>query len=842
MTASKSSDDRLNPYRAKRSADQTPEPFGGSGGSGSGVFVVHKHAASRLHWDLRLEMGGVLVSWAVPKGPNPNPSVKRLAVKVEDHPLEYCEFEGVIPEGNYGAGAMIVWDRGRWVPIEDPEEGIKKGKLLFDLHGYKLRGRWTLVKIKREEKGWLLIKERDGYVADVPDTESGYPEDSILSGLTVEELGSGGNHSAVILRKLSRLKAPTGRVNLADVEVMLAESRDGAFTDPDWLFELKYDGYRLLAALENGKARLRSRAGNDFTHVFPEVAKAAEALPYRDLLMDGEVVVHDESGLPNFGRLQKRGRLTNRIDIKRASVELPASYFVFDLLGFGDRDLKPLPLEKRKTILREVLPTVGPLRYSDHIEAQGEAMFEQVQEMRLEGIVGKRGASPYRGGRSAEWVKIRAMRSDDFVIVGYTDPGGSRSGFGALHLAQFVDGELMYVGRVGTGFDETSLLEIATELGSMLVENVPCAGDVPKGDNNRWVAPELVCEVRFKELTEGHLLRHPVFLRMRDDKVSAECLRIDDAVLEEPRAIELGKSSEIREVPFTNLDKIFWPSEGFTKGDLIEFYGSVAEWLIPYLRDRPVVLTRYPDGIEGKSFYQKDAPGFVPDWIRRERLWSEGSQRELEYFVCEDPESLLYLTNMGTIPLHIWSSRIGSLENPDWCVLDLDPKDAPFTDVVKVARAVRKLCDGIHLPSFIKTSGSSGLHVLLPLAQQYTYEQSRLLGQLIGQVIVAELPEIATLKRQVSRREGKVYVDYLQNGRGRLIAAPFCVRPLPGAPVSAPLRWTEVTSKLDMMRYTMKTLPKRMLKLGGDPCIDVLDHARPPDLNDVLSRLAKLVA
>ncbi len=841
MPASKHSDDSLSAYRAKRSADASPEPFGGGPGSGAGLFVVHKHAASRLHWDLRLEMGGVLESWAVPKGPSPNPADKRLAVKVEAHPLEYCEFEEVIPEGNYGAGAMIIWDRGRWVPLEDPEEGLEKGKLLFELRGYKLRGRWTLVKMKRTEKEWLFIKERDAFATSEEDGESVFPQDSILSGLTVEQLGAGTRPATVILRKLGRLKASQSRVVARGLKVMLAEPREEAFSDPGWLFEIKYDGYRLVVSTENGAARLTSRAGNDLTPTFPEVAKAVEALPFEHLVLDGEVVVHDESGLPSFGRLQKRGRLTRPLDIKRASIELPATLYLFDILGFDDYDLRTLPLRERKHVLKELLPSVGPLRFSDHIEEQGEAMFEQVQQMRLEGIVAKKVDSPYREGRSPQWLKIRTQRSDDFVIVGYTVPKGSRSGFGALHVAQYHGDELVYAGRVGTGFDSQQLEQIAEELASLLVDDPTCSGEVPKGAANRWVEPKLVCEVRFKEYTEADLLRHPVFVRMRDDKHPQECQPTDvSASLAEPQIVETELSTADRQVPYTNLAKVFWPEEGYTKGDLIEYYRSISAWLLPYLRDRPVVLTRYPDGITGKSFFQKDAPGFVPEWVRRERVWSEGSQRELEYFVCDDEESLLYIINLGTIPLHIWSSRVTSLEKPDWCVLDLDPKEAPFADVVKVARLIKRLCDEIALPSFIKSSGSSGLHVLLPLARQCTYEQSRMLGQLIGQFVVMELPDVATVRRQVSRRDGRVYVDYVQNGHGRLIASPFCVRPLPGAPVSASLKWTEVTAKLDIQKHNIRTVPKRMGKLAEDPLVGALGDA--PDLVEVLGSLERLMA
>jgi len=824
--------DRLNAYRAKRSADRTPEPFAAGESFGGQLFVVQQHAARRIHYDFRIEMNGVLVSWAVPKGPSPNPSDKRLAVHTEDHPVEYGHFEGVIPEGNYGAGAVIVWDQGRWIPLEDPDEGMKKGKLLFELRGYKLRGKWTLVRTKQD---WLFIKERDSYVSD-QGTES-FPADSVFSGRTVEQLRDGTDLAQPIVQRLTAIGAPKGEVRPSNCKVMLAEARRGPFSKPGWLFELKYDGYRLVAGKEGGEAVLRSRAGNDLTATFPDVARAIQRLPFDDFAVDGEVVVHDDRGLPSFQRLQKRGRLSRRIEIQRAAAELPATLYLFDVLGFSGHDLRSLPLETRKSLLKHMLPSTGLLRYSDHIEQEGQEMFEQVQQMRLEGIVAKKADSPYRPGRSPDWLKIRADRTDDFVVAGFTDRKGSSSGFGALHVAQFRGNELVYTGRVGTGFTAEELDDVRRQLDGILRDEPACTGAIPSGQGHHWVEPVLVCEIRFRELTEDGLLRHPAFLRWRDDKEPEEC-RLEEELPEtqEPHPV-IDSPANQRLVTFTNLDKVFWPEEQYTKADLIDYYSAVAEWLLPYLVDRPVVMTRYPDGIEGKSFFQKDAPRFAPDWIRRLRLWSEGSERELDYFVAEDSESLLYIINLGTIPLHIWSSRVGSLEQPDWCILDLDPKEAPFGHVVTIARAVRKLCDEIELPCFVKTSGSSGLHVLIPLGRRCTYEQSRTLGQLLGRVIVTQLPDIATIARLPSKREGKVYIDYVQNGHGRLLVSPFSVRPLPGAPVSTPLKWSEVNAKLSIGKHTIKTVPARLKRMKADPMADVLPL--DPDLNTALSLLAE---
>jgi bifunctional non-homologous end joining protein LigD len=867
--------DPLAEYRAKRTLERTPEPAGAltneSGLAGGGLFVVHKHAARRLHFDLRLEMDGVLRSWAVPKGPSYDTADKRLAVLVEDHPLEYGDFEGLIPEGNYGAGAVIVWDRGRWVPLEDPVEGLAKGKLLFELHGLKLHGRWTLVKLKKSEKEWLFIKERDAYASSAGPMPA---EESVLSGLTVEDLKAGHTPVDGIRAELADLGAPRKDVRPDAVQLMLAEPRDQAFSGAGWLFELKLDGYRVLAARDGGP-RLLSRNGNDFSACFPEVIRAIRALPLERLILDGEVVALDESGRPSFQRLQQRAQLRRPLDIRHATVQWPVTFFAFDLLAFEDFDLRPLPLATRKALLRRLLPSAGLIRYLDHFEQDGEVLYEQIQKLGLEGIVAKRADSPYRAGRSAVWLKIRTRRTDDFVVVGFSAPKGSRSGFGALYLGRYVDGTLTYTGRAGSGFSDSQLTQVRATLEDLRRSDPPCVGPLPTEKGTSWVEPSLVCEVEYTEWTEERLLRQPVFLRFRDDKRPEECVgelagkrgsgeesgaaglrrsgaeQPDDdegdqdvisPVLNHP---EEARSSRRRPrfpasppppIQFTNLQKIFWPDDGYTKGDLIEYYRSIAPWILPYLADRPVVLTRYPDGIAGKSFFQKDAPGFVPEWIRTERMWSEQAEREIDYFVCDDEASLLYLINMGTIPLHIWASRTSSLEHPDWCVLDLDPKEAAFSDVVRVAQIAHQLCDEIELPNFVKTSGSSGLHVLIPLGCQCRYEEARSLGELLARVISSELPEISTLTRQVSRRGGKVYIDYLQIGAGRLIVAPFSVRPLPGAPVSTPLRWNEVNEKLDIRSFTIRSLPARMRKLKRDPLRDVLDLS--PDLGGALERLS----
>ncbi|HET6629379.1 MAG TPA: DNA ligase D [Woeseiaceae bacterium] len=830
--AATSNGTRLTAYRDKRKAGSTPEPFGAGEAAGS-RFVVQLHAARARHYDFRLEHDGVLVSWAVPKGPSPDPADKRLAVHVEDHPVDYIHFEGLIPEGNYGAGAVIVWDRGRWEPVKDFNEGLEAGKLLFDLHGYKLRGRWTLVKTKRSPQDWLLIKERDSYVRE--GDAAVLPEDSVLSGRTVEQLAAGEDPGAAVAAACRDAGAQRGRVAFRDVQPMLATPGE-PFSHPDWVFEIKYDGYRLLAGKEHGEPRLVSRNGNDFTGVFPEIAEVLAALPYNDFLLDGEVVVHDAEGLPSFAGMQQRGRLTRAMDIGRAAVQWPATFYAFDLLLFGEYDLRPLALTERKRLLADLLPSAGPIRVSGHIEGAGEAMFEQLKAMNLEGLVAKRADSPYVGRRSPDWVKVSARSNDDFAVVGYTRPKGGRSGFGALLLAQRGADGWVYAGRVGGGFGEQELAAVAERLAAAKAGEPP--RDPEKIAGARWIEPAFVVEVRYKQRSPNGRLRQPTFVGVRDDKDPEDCWLPGEAkpLPEQPVAKARAPAAHVE---VTNPDKVFWPGENLTKGDLVAYYRAVAKWLLPYLADRPLVLTRYPDGIEGKSFFQKDAPVYAPDWIRLETLWSEGSERDIRYFVIESEEGLAYVANMAAIPLHVWSSRIASLQHPDWCILDLDPKGAPFTNVVQVARTIHRLCEQAGLPHFVKTTGSTGLHVLIPLGARYTHEQSRAMAELLANCVVKELPEIATVERQLDARGGKVYVDYLQNGHGRLLVAPYSVRPVPHATVSMPLRWNQVTSRLDMFKYDLRSVPGLLAKQKTDPFAGLFTQAA--DLDRSLARLAEVM-
>ncbi|MEX2222674.1 MAG: DNA ligase D [Candidatus Rokuibacteriota bacterium] len=883
----------LTAYRQKRDPERTPEPFGGRPPAGGRLFVVQKHAARRLHYDLRLEMDGVLKSWAVPKGPSLRAEEKRLAVHVEDHPIEYGDFEGVIPPGNYGAGSVIVWDRGwyRSAKPEDPLAQLARGKLEVEIFGHKMRGRWTLARMSGKDKDWLLLKKADGAAAPPGAAEltERYPQ-SVLSGLTVEEMANTSGRLATIRGRLDALGAPRGEVPARRQPFTLATLAERPFSDPAWLFEIKYDGVRVLASRRGERVELYGRSGQDTTSRYPEVVRALRALPIDRFVIDGEIVALDDAGRPSFQRLQPRMALTDPREIERAAAQRPAIGVFFDCLMLDDRDLRKLPLVDRKECLRLLVPSLGAVRYGDHVAAEGEAFFELASEQRLEGIVAKKARSLYPGGRTRDWIKIKCQRRQEFVIGGYTDPQGSRGHFGALHLGVYAGPasapRLVYVSKVGTGFDDALLKTILDKLRPLVRATPPFeAGAIPTGRGHHWVEPRLVAEVRFTDWTEDGGLRHPTFIGLRDDKKPTECRR--EELLEElpltlpspqrgegerngslppqggegerngslpsqggegeengspspPRGGEgrvRGRDEGEPRLKPTNVKKVFWPARGYTKGDLIAYYERVAPLMLPYLKDRPLVLTRFPDGIAGKSFYQKDAPDFAPAWVRTERIYSRDTERDIAYLVVDDVEMLRYVANSGAIPVHVWASRITSLERPDWLVLDLDPKGAPFTDVVAVALALRRILDRLELSSYVKTSGATGLHILLPLGARYTYEQCRTFARLLAVMGVEAEPGISTVARPLRARGGKVYIDFGQNGHGQTIVAPYSLRPLPGAPASCPLQWREVTPRLDPARFTLETLPARFEKMD-DPLTPVLGEGL--DMAAALERIEAL--
>ena len=893
----------LGEYRRKRDPTATPEPFGGAAPAGGSRFVVHKHSARRLHYDLRLEIDGVLKSWAVPKGPSMRSHEKRLAVHVEDHPVEYADFEGVIPEGHYGAGPSIVWDAGRFELLKpEPARGqIERGKLEFELFGYKLRGAWTLARMSGKDRDWLLLKKSDAYVSESEPTER-YPE-SVLSGLTIEELRGGAGRIDALRRRLTELGAPRASIAPGGELLMLATLVEATPSDSSWLFEIKYDGVRVLATRAGDEIELRHRSNQVVTARYPEVVAALHALPLQSFMLDGEIVALDDRGRSSFQRLQERMGLTRPADVERARGQVPVSAVVFDALALDGRDLRRLPLEARKECLKLLVPPRGVVYFGDHVLGQGAAFLAAACEQGLEGVVAKKRDSAYASKRSRDWLKIKCHLRQEFVIGGYTVPQGARTHFGALHLGLYDRGELVYVSKVGTGFDDRALVSISEKLRPLVRSTSPFVRGTPAGRGHTWVEPRLVAEVRFGEWTRDGGIRHPSFVGLREDKRPEDCSReapvvptggaegVGDPVRAAsptrplsaalraargtrgshpartgsptPSAPPVGETGDRtndlrssssrkpakdatgrrqtsarrssrageseassadaseRRVTVTNAGKVFWPDEGYTKSDLIAYYEAVAPWLLPYLTDRPLVLTRYPDGIAGKSFFQKDAPEWTPSWVRTERIHASDVDRDIDYFVVDDLETLRYVVNLGTIPLHLWSSRLSSLDHPDWLVLDLDPKGAPFTDVVKVARALHGILDELELTSYVKTSGATGLHIFLPLGARYDFDVTRTFARLLATMGVEAEPAISTIARPLHARGGKVYIDFGQNGRGQTVVAPFSARPLPGAPVSCPLRWEEVTAKLDPARFTIKTAPARVAKLG-DPLAPVL--------------------
>ena len=873
--------DELARYRSKRTASATPEPLGARPTAGRpatlGVFVVHEHHATRTHWDLRLEIDGVLVSWAVPHGPSMNPEEKRLAVKVEAHPLEYVDLEAVIPEGNYGAGPIVVWDRGRFIPQGDPREGLRGGEIKFELAGYKLRGAFTIVRTagraSRGQRGatsqeqWLLIKKRDEWSESFRATGRPLPATSVLSGVTAEELAHGAPRIAEVRAAIAATGAPRATINAAGFAPMLCEVAPTAFSSPEWIFELKYDGYRLIGWGGAGAASLRYRSNRDPSGRYPELLAGLKSLPVPGLVLDGEVVTEGPDGRPSIKKLAERAQLVRKADISRAAVAAPVTWFVFDLLGADGYDLRGLPVEQRKALLARIVPAVGAIRYADHIPQIGEAFLAEVVRRGLEGVVGKRLGSRYRPGlRTKDWVKIKIDPEGDFAVCGYTKAKGSRTGLGACNLCVRDGDAWVYAGRVGTGFDDAELVALRAELDKApRWKELPFAQPEDVGEQPVWFEPTVVLTVRYREWREGGTLRFPVFVRQRPDKKPTDCVmpardtrelmeRTTDGEealaerVDEPAEGEGGAPVEAatdeapagRKLQVSNPKKVYWPADGITKGELVAYYRAVSPWMLPYLVDRPVVMTRYPDGIDGKMFYQKDTPDWVPPWLRTVALWSEHSQRDVHYVIVDDADGLAFLANLGSIPIHVWASRVTDLGRPDWSIIDLDPKGAPREHVVPLALAIHELCESIGLPNYVKTSGQTGLHVLIPMGGQCTFEQARHLAYVLGMVIERRHPDMATTLRNPRARGGRVYLDWGQNAHGQLLVAPYSVRPVPGAPVSMPLRWPEVVPGLDPRSFNLRNAIARLESFGDDPVRPVLTER--PDLLAALARLQGLLA
>ncbi|HEX9620672.1 MAG TPA: DNA ligase D [Polyangiaceae bacterium] len=864
---------RLDRYRDKRDPARTIEPFSAErrssmAGTRRGRFVVHLHAATRTHYDLRLQVGGALKSFAVPRGPSLNPEHKRLSVNTEDHPIEYLDFEEVIPAGNYGAGAMIVWDTGRVQYLEGTaEEGIERGKIDFVLTGFKLNGRFALVETgKRKARSprevkpeWLLLKKVDAHANAELDAPDQSPR-SVLSGLSVEELPRRAELAARWEADAAALGAPEGDIDARRFTPMLASLEQARLDDPARLYELKLDGVRIVADKRGDTVVLRYRNGRVTTDNYPDVARAVRSLPVERLMLDGEIVTFDDAGRPNFQRIAPRIHALRPADVARAIDEVPVCYIAFDLLVLGRRVLLDVPLVDRKRLLMEVVKGRGLLRALDHLERDGRPLFDLCRAERLEGVVAKRMRSLYRPGpkRGDDWVKIKCDRDDDFVVLGWLPGKGSRKGLGALCVGSFEGAKLIFRGRVGSGMDARVIELLEQRLPELAASEYPAEGEPPPDlKEARFVRPELAARVRYVGWTEERRLRAPVFLGLRADVEPSSCTVAppEDDYQEEPEAetedggVEAAgaepsasASALAKRVSVTNRDKVFWPDEGYTKGDLCDYYAAVSAVMLPFLAGRPVVLVRYPDGIEGKNFYQWNAPAGTPDWVRTLELRDEEALEEKgskATFLVDDVDTLVYIANLGCIPLHVLASRETSRDDCDFLTIDLDIGERPFRDAVTLALALKELLEELGLVGFAKTSGQKGLHVLIPLGPQIRFESAKLLVELIGRLLVGRHPEVATMERRVSRRGDRVYVDTGQTGASRTIVAPYSVRAVPGASVSTPLYWEEVHLALDPGRFNLRTVPMRVTEIG-DPMRALLEVR--PDVPAALERLGKLLS
>lgn len=852
----------LNEYKRKRTFDETPEPTGGKSSGKKLQFVIQKHAASRLHYDFRLELNGVLKSWAVPKGPSLNPSDKRLAMLVEDHPLDYKNFEGIIPAGNYGAGSVIIWDAGTYEPLEGKsrteyekklQHDFEKGSLKIRLHGEKLKGEFALVRMKgKGDNSWLLIKHRDEFATDddVADLDK-----SIKSGKTVDEIDGQKNTKAsrstkktatksvkkVVTKKRSpqqdkiKLLAKSVRTKKKagipeDLEPMLATLVDDSLDEPGWLYEIKWDGFRAISYLQGGVVSIRSRNNKDFNDKFYPIYQALQEWGV-NAVVDGEIIVVDDDGMPDFNALQ----------VWRSEADGHLLYYIFDILWLDGYDLSNVPFRERKEILKEIISGDGLLRISESFDTTGKEMFAQAEKLKLEGIVAKKEDSIYTPGvRSRSWLKIKTQNHQEVIICGYTRNENTKKKFSALLMGVYEKDELVFIGAVGTGFSAEVQQDLMKKMKPLETKKCPfeVVPEYNKPSRFRpkpvkadvvWLKPELVGEVTYRARNDDGMMRHPSFKGLREDKsaeevVAEKVLPVEKAGHSDPLAKKVIKKPvsgqrnsllnpseetqvrkvEGKELKFTNLSKVFWPEEGYTKRDMLNYYYQMAPFILPYMKDRPQTLNRFPNGIHGKSFYQKDVSGKVPSWINTHPYRSEGDDREKEFLVCTDEASLLYIASLGCIELHPWSSRAQHPDHPDWCIIDLDPdKKTTFDQVIEAAQVTHQLLDTIGVPSFCKTSGSTGIHIYIPLGAKFTYEDSKEFARAVVKIVHAQLPGFTSIERKVSDRGGKMYLDFLQNRPQATVAGPYSLRPKPGAPVSMPLQWDEVKKGLKITQFTI---------------------------------------
>jgi len=884
---------KLSEYNKKRDFNKTKEPKGKvKKGDAALHFVVQKHAASHLHYDFRLEIGGVLVSWAIPKGPIADPSVKRLAMHVEDHPMDYIDFEGTIPQGEYGGGTVMVWDTGTYVP-ENAESGADSEKLMQKMHedgnikivlsGKKLKGSYHLVHMHGKEKEWLLMKAKDEF-ADKKDFE----QTSVLTGRTLDEIAADkksdvweSNHEDTKKPAKKNLLSEADDTpneqdsldqpaftaeDVADAKKLtafpedwkpqLATLADEVFDSKDWLYETKFDGYRALIMINDGKVKLMSRNGLSFNSKYMPLVAAFGAIK-NNVVLDGEIVVEDKNGLSHFQWLQYFAENPNRGQLK---------CYVFDILYFNGFDLTPLPLLQRKKILEALLPQTDEIIYSGHIIGDGAKALEKIKKAGGEGLIAKKADSKYYiNRRSKEWLKIKVTKEQEMVIGGFTDPKGSRSGFGSLLFGYYEGNKLIYSGKVGTGFNEDSLKDMYERLLKLERKTSPFES-VPREERRaHWISPELVAQIKYSEWTETNSLRHPVFIALRNDKNAKDVVReqasATEAIVEEkapaamakPKAAvkkqamqkenKADKTSDARpgwntdKVQVTHPEKIFWPDEKITKGDVAAYYDSMFEYILPYIKDRPQSMRRTPDGIVKEGFFQKNVGDTAPDWAKTKKIKAGSTGESVEYLICNDKDTLIYMVNLGCIEINPWSSRVGSINNPDYIIFDLDPNQASLKDLVTTAKKVKEVLDSIGINGYLKTSGGKGLHVFIPVKPKYTYDQTRDFSHIISQHVHAALPEITSLERLPKNRVGKIYLDFLQNGKGKTMACAYSLRPREGATASTPLEWEELNDKnFNLKNYNIRTLPERV-KEKGDLWANFFDDA--VDLKALLDKLSR---
>ena len=842
----------LEAYRAKRDFARTPEPDAAKRADAAQaegrLFCVQQHAARRMHWDLRLQFGDALKSWAVPQGPSLDTKIRRLAVHVEDHPLDYARFEGVIPKGNYGAGQVIVWDIGEWVPTGDPDEGYAKGSLKFRLLGGKLRGGWTLVRIKGDrQKGdnWLLIKERDLEVR--PEAEYHLVEEqpeSVLSGRRVgevteeapdvEEAAPAGEEA----RKPARARAPArkppqpGRLPgarkaaLKDVPPpQLASSIKAPPDDAGWLHEIKFDGYRTAARVQDGLVRFITRGGLDWTDRYGRLALPFKKLACKEALVDGEVLVQDEQGLSSFAALQDAladGR-TERL-----------TFFAFDLLHLDGYDLSDVPLIKRKELLRALIEpvadTTSALHYSEHVAGQGAAFYRQAASLGLEGVISKRADAPYRSGRSRSWLKSKCLMSDEFVIVGYVPSDVAGGGLGALLVAApDGDGGLVYAGRVGTGFKQRVALDLKARLDALARKTAPVK--LPPEDrrgNVVWVRPALQAEITYLTRTADGLLRHAAFKGLRPDKEETPGEVAPEKTPAAAPRRRLIRDSHLASIWVTNPDRRMFSDDGPTKLELALYYARVGDWMLPEIAKRPVSLVRCPDGRLQSCFFQRHVMPGMPDSVKRIALREEGKRERGDYLYVEDADGFLALPQFGAVEMHAWGCRIDKPERPDRMVLDLDPDEGlPWREVVDAALEVRALLDELGLPVFLKTTGGKGLHLVVPLARRQGWKEVLRFSQGVASHMAASEPKryVATMAKRA--RRGRIFLDYLRNGRSATAVAAYSLRARAHVSVSMPLTFEELSHLDDPADLDYASVPARLEATGFvDPWAEIDSAAK----------------